>query len=57
MEESFSLFWIPTQAARECTMPRYGEKLNVAVQNLRIKLYVISFDSVQKANGELTYFD
>ena len=47
MEESFSLFWIPTQAARESTMPRYGEKLNEAVQNLRIKLYVMSFDSVQ----------
>ena len=28
-------------------MPRYGEKLNEAVQNLRIKLYVMSFDSVQ----------
>ena len=29
-------------------MPRYGEKLNEAVQNLRIKLYVMSFDSVQQ---------
>ena len=28
-------------------MPCYGEKLNEAVQNLRIKLYVMSFDSVQ----------
>ena len=31
-------------------MPRYGEKLNEAVQNLRIKLYVLSFDSVQLLN-------
>ena len=41
------VIWIPSQAARECTMPCYGEKLDEAVQNLRIKLYVMSFDSVQ----------
>ena len=38
-------------------MPRYGEKLNEAVQNLRIKLYVMSFDSVQIYSAEQTMLE